>query len=193
MRGDSRVPTPGQGVGQSGGPAGGQTAGATGQTGGNNSIFGNTGVGGQTFGGGAIVGVASKSKDPTIRLYNKKKTYDEWMFIYSPTMDLVNVLLRGPYNGQTLTGSQVGTPAGQLNQRKPGRIGQQPGGPATTGRVRTAKSCAEPTIAAGKPVSAGPEPAAIKQLSDVSKKLRADREYVTGNWSLVKPRILATL
>src|SRR5271157_922011 len=117
-------------------PGAGQTSGAggtpgqstPGQTGNNNTIFGNTGVGGQTFGGGAIVGVASKSKDPTIRIYNKKKTYDEWVFIYSPMMDLVqNVLLRGPYNGQTLTNSQIGTPAGQLNQSNPGATGQPPG------------------------------------------------------------------
>ncbi|HZD30303.1 MAG TPA: hypothetical protein VE779_01450 [Candidatus Angelobacter sp.] len=119
----------GPGLGQSNGPgqgAGSQAGSATGQTGTNNSIFGNTGVGGQTFGGGAIVGVASKSKDPTIRIYNKKKTYDEWQFFYSPQMDTQNRLLRGPYNGQTLTGNgqQIGTPAGQLNQGQPG---QQPG------------------------------------------------------------------
>ncbi len=53
---------------------------------------------GQTFGGGAIVGVASLSKDPTIRIYNKKKTYNEWQFIYNPMMDQGNVLLQGPYN-----------------------------------------------------------------------------------------------
>src|SRR5664279_1756903 len=105
--------------------------GAPGQTGSNNTIFGNTGVGGQTFGGGAIVGVASKDKETTIRLFNKKKTYDEWQFIYSPAMDRVNVLLRGPYNGQTLAGTQVGTPAGQLNQANPGASGQQPGGLTT--------------------------------------------------------------
>ena len=75
--------------------------GATGQTGSNNTIFGNSGVGGQNFGGGAIVGVASKSKDPTIRMFNKKKKYDEWVFIYSPMLDQQNTLLRGPYNGQT--------------------------------------------------------------------------------------------
>ncbi len=106
---------------------GGQTtAGATsqpGQSGSNNTIFGNTGVGGQTFGGGAIVGVASKSKDPTIRIFNKKKTYDEWQFIYSPMMEVSNTLLRGPYNGQTFTPSQIGTPAGQLNQQQSGNSG----------------------------------------------------------------------
>src|SRR5450631_1718225 len=119
------------GVGQTGNPIRGQAAGAPGQTGSNNSIFGNSGVGGQTFGGGAIVGVASKDKETTIRIFNKKKTYDEWMFIYSPAMDRMNVLLRGPYNGQTLAGTQVGTPAGQLNQGNPGASGQQPGGLTT--------------------------------------------------------------
>jgi type II secretory pathway pseudopilin PulG len=106
--------------------------GTTSQGGSNNSIFGNTGVGGQTFGGGAIVGVASKSKDQTIRIYNKKKTYDEWQFIYSPMLDRQNTLLRGPYNGQTFASGQFGTPANQLNQgqnpQQPGGIGQQPGG-----------------------------------------------------------------
>jgi type II secretory pathway pseudopilin PulG len=131
--GFSLGPGPGQNSGAGG--AQGQGANGTGQTGSNNTIFGNTGVGGQTFGGGAIVGVGSKSKDPTIRIFNKKKTYDEWQFIYSPMMDTqANSLLRGPYNGQTLGNAQqqIGTPAGQLNQGQPGQQpgvnGQQPGG-----------------------------------------------------------------
>ena len=85
---------------------------------GTTSVLGNqTGPGGQGFGAGAIIGVASKSKDPTIRIYNKKKTYDEWQFIYNPMMDQANVLLKGPYSPSTLTSSNVGTPAGQLNQQ----------------------------------------------------------------------------
>jgi type II secretory pathway pseudopilin PulG len=111
------------GPGQNPAAGGGQGQNAPGQGGNNNPIFGNTGVGGQTFGGGGIVGVASKSKDPTIRIFNKKKTYDQWQFIYSPMMEYSNVLLRGPYNGQTFTPQQVGIPAGQLNQGQ----GQQPG------------------------------------------------------------------
>jgi type II secretory pathway pseudopilin PulG len=82
---------------------------------------------GQTFGGGAIVGVASASKDPTIRIYNKKKTYNEWMFIYNPMMDQKNVLLRGPYQPTTIGGTQVGTPAGQLNNPQ-SAFGQQSSG-----------------------------------------------------------------
>ena len=116
------------GVGQSSGAGGAQGQAATGQTGTNNSIFGNTGVGGQTFGGGAIVGIASKDKDPTIRIYNKKKTYDEWVFIYSPSLDTAsNTLLRGPYNGQSYGGAQVGTPAGLMNQGNQSPFGQQLG------------------------------------------------------------------
>jgi len=124
----------GPGFGQSGGgttnQSQNQNQGATGQPGSANTIFGNTGVGGQTFGGGAIVGVASKSKDPTIRIFNKKKTYDEWQFIYTPMLDRQNTLLRGPYNGQTFTGGQFGTQPGQLNQGQgiQSGIGQQPAG-----------------------------------------------------------------
>lgn len=110
------------------------------------SPFGqNTAGGNQQFGGGAIVGVASLSKEKTIRIYNKKKTYDEWVFIYNPMMDVANVLLRGPYQPTTIGGAQVGTPANQLNGQQqngqqgafgqqnsfgqqPGGFGQQPGG-----------------------------------------------------------------
>ena len=100
-------------------PAGGNQQ--NGQQGGNSlqssSPFGqNTTGNNQQFGGGAVVGVASLSKDPTIRIYNKKKTYDQWQFIYNPIMDQQNVLLRGPYQPTTIGGNnQIGTPAGQLN------------------------------------------------------------------------------
>ena len=109
-------PSPGAGTGQSGGVGGTQGQGAAGQAGSNNTTSGNTGLGGQTFGGGGIVGVASKSNDPTIRVYNKKKTYDEWMFVYIPMAERLNVLLSGPYNGMTSVGMPVGVPAGQINQ-----------------------------------------------------------------------------
>ena len=91
--------------------------GATGLTSGNT----------QVFGGGAIVGVASLSKDPTIRIYNKKKKYNEWQFIYNPATDQPNVLLRGPYQPVTIGGAQVGTPAGQLNGQQNSPFGQSNG------------------------------------------------------------------
>jgi len=114
--------------GQAGSTGASQTGNPAGQAGSNNTIFGNSGVGGQTFGGGAIVGVSSKDKASTIRVFNKKKKYDEWVFIYSPMLDRQNTLLRGPYNGQTMSGGQFGTPAGQLNQNNQTSFGQQPGG-----------------------------------------------------------------
>ncbi len=117
--------------------SGGGFAGGGAQPGNNpgGSPFGNSGSGfgqnpaggNQTFGGGAIVGVASKSKDPTIRIYNKKKKYNEWQFIYDPTSDRPNVLLRGPYQPLILGGAQVGIPAGQMNGQQQSPFGQQPG------------------------------------------------------------------
>ncbi len=116
--------------------------GTSGPNGGTAALGAQQGLGGQAFGAGAIMGVGSKSKDPTIRIYNKKKTYDEWQFIYNPTTDQANVLLKGPYSPSTLTTSNVGTPAGQLNQQNQqspfGQQGspfggtQQPGGSNTT-------------------------------------------------------------
>ncbi len=112
--------------------------GQTGAPGSSSSIFGQNSAGGnQTFGGGAIVGVASLSKDPTIRIYNKKKKYNEWQFIYDPTTDQTNVLLRGPYQPIIIGGAQVGTPAGQMNgQQSPFGQQQSPLGqqPASTGQ-----------------------------------------------------------
>lgn len=39
------------------------------------------------FGGGPIVGVASVSKAQTIREFNHKNHYNDWQFIYDPSMD----------------------------------------------------------------------------------------------------------
>jgi len=41
----------------------------------------------KVYGGGPIVGVASVSKAQTIREFNHKNHYDQWQFIYDPTMD----------------------------------------------------------------------------------------------------------
>jgi len=91
---------------------------------GGNSIFGSNSSGSTQFGGGAIVGVASTSKEKTIRIYNKKKTYNEWQFIYNPVMDRQNVLLRGPYQPTQIGNTNIGTPASQLNGQQ-GANGQQ--------------------------------------------------------------------
>jgi len=63
---------------------------------------------GQVFGGMPIVGVASFSKDPTIRIFDKKKKYNEWQFVYDPTLDR-GLLITTPYQQQIGFGL-TGTP-----------------------------------------------------------------------------------
>jgi type II secretory pathway pseudopilin PulG len=126
--GSSQGSSFGSNSGQSGTSASNQAGGMNGNQPGGSSTSGPNN--GQTFGGGAIVGVASLSKDPTIRIYNKKKTYDEWQFIYNPMMDQQNVLLKGPYQPTTIGGAQIGTPASQMNgqQQNQSPFGQQNSG-----------------------------------------------------------------
>jgi type II secretory pathway pseudopilin PulG len=73
------------------------SAGGTDQTAGGNTT-GNSGdkLSGTTFGGAPIVGVASLSKDPTIRVFDNKKKYNEWQFVYDPTFDR-GFLITTPY------------------------------------------------------------------------------------------------
>ncbi len=47
----------------------------------------------QVFGGAGIVGVASFSKDKSIREFNKKNHYNQWQFIYDPTTDRGGLLM----------------------------------------------------------------------------------------------------
>jgi type II secretory pathway pseudopilin PulG len=47
----------------------------------------------QVFGGGAIAGVASLSKEKTIRVFNKKEHYNQWQFIYDPSTDRGGLLM----------------------------------------------------------------------------------------------------
>ena len=47
----------------------------------------------QVFGGGPIVGVASTSKEETIREFNHKHHYNQWQFIYDPTTDRGGLLM----------------------------------------------------------------------------------------------------
>ena len=47
----------------------------------------------QVFGGAGIVGVASVSKNRTIREFNKKNHYNQWQFIYDPTTDRGGLLM----------------------------------------------------------------------------------------------------
>jgi type II secretory pathway pseudopilin PulG len=77
-------------------------------------------LGNQVFGGGPIVGVASTSKDKTIRVFNKKEHYDQWQFIYDPSTDrggLLNTPAQPPLQG-TIPG-QPGATGGTPSQPAP--------------------------------------------------------------------------
>jgi len=88
------------------------------------STTGNS-LNGTVFGGGPILGVASTSKAKTIREYNKKNHYNDWIFVYDPTSDRGGLLI-GPWQVPQAATMQGATPAGQLT---PGA--QQPSGPGT--------------------------------------------------------------
>jgi len=87
--------------------------------------------GGQVFGGGPILGVASTSKAQTIREFDKKNHYNDWVFIYDPNSDRSG-LLKGPLRSATSTG--LGGPTGvqpvpNAVPRQGGQPPQQPGPP----------------------------------------------------------------
>jgi type II secretory pathway pseudopilin PulG len=84
-----------------------------------------------SFGGGAILGVASVSEREGIKEFNEKSKYKEWYFVYDPAMEATNpnggALISGPYTGRTYsTGSVgIGTPASQLaSPNQPSGFGQ---------------------------------------------------------------------
>ena len=80
---------------------------------------------GKVFGGGPIIGVASTSHKTSIREFNKKNHYNDWYFIYDPSMDRGG-LVRGPAQPPIpgTGGAVVGAP---------GTTGTSPGAPASSG------------------------------------------------------------
>lgn len=82
------------------------------------------GFSGPVFGGGPIVGVASTSKDKTIREFHDLKRYDKWQFIYDPSTDrggLLNMPSQPALQGTTPAGRMgaPGTPGGLQSQPTP--------------------------------------------------------------------------
>jgi type II secretory pathway pseudopilin PulG len=71
------------------------------------SGFGSTGIGAQ----GGVIGVTSKSKDESIKIYNGRTRYNEWAFVYIQTAQRPG---------------QPGTP-GQTGPGPPNPFGMQPG------------------------------------------------------------------
>jgi type II secretory pathway pseudopilin PulG len=80
-----------------------------------------SGFNGPTFGGGPILGVASTSKAKSIRVFNDKNHYNDWLFIYVPQADRGG-LLTGPVNPGMQTGNM-----GSVGGVAPGQVGGLPG------------------------------------------------------------------
>ena len=97
-----------------------------------------SGIGGSqlssaVFGGGPIVGVASTSKAKSIREFNHKNHYNQWQFIYDPTMDrggLITTPAQPPL--------QVSTPVQQPNSSSPNSSGTPSSTPSTFGGMQSA-------------------------------------------------------
>ncbi len=120
---------PGQGT-ASGGAAGG--AGATGGAGPQQPGRAATGVPGQANGGG-IVGVVSTSTAASIRLYNGRNKYNEWLFTFSA----VSQAPGAPAGSSTRAGGTGGAAGPQGGQRPgpqtpPGGTGTQARPPASS-------------------------------------------------------------
>ena len=79
----------------------------------------------QVFGGAPIVGVASTSKDRTIREFDKKKKYNEWMFVYDPMLDRGG-LIKTPYQPQLMM-QMMGQGMQNLNGQNPNPNGNNSG------------------------------------------------------------------
>lgn len=111
------VPLPNQGINS--GPTGPGASGA--------AAPGSATPGAQVFGGGPVVGVASISKDKSIRIFNKKDHYYQWQFIYDPSTDRGG-LLTTP-NQPSLQGATAAIPGAPGMPGAPGSPGGMPGQP----------------------------------------------------------------
>ena len=83
----------------------------------------------QLVASGPIVGVASLVKKDTIRLFNKKKQYNEWQFVYDPTFDRGG-LITTPYQPSLLTAATNNLQPNSTN----GSSSQSPFGQPSSGQ-----------------------------------------------------------
>jgi len=87
-----------------------------------------TGLTGQTFGGGGIIGVSPGSPKQSILVYKKKTHYNEWEFFYDPR---VEQMMQGGNLGTGLPSSTTGGTTGSGIGGSTGTTGSSTGG--TTG------------------------------------------------------------
>ena len=97
------------------------------KTGPANSGAGSDKLSSAVFGGGPILGVASISKAQSIREFNHKNHYNQWQFIYDPTMDrggLITTPAQPPLQRRRSDSAAEFHSTGQ-NPASPGGIGAQ--------------------------------------------------------------------
>ncbi len=119
--------------GKDSGPGGGPSKAASSQPGGGSSSSPLTST---VFGGGPIVGVASTSKAKTIREFNHKNHYNDWQFIYDPTMDRGGLITT-----PAQPALQLAAPPVQQNSSSPGNSS---GSSSPFGGMQSSPSPAQP-------------------------------------------------
>jgi len=75
---------------------------------------------------GGVIGVASKSTEKSIRLYNGRDKYSEWQFVYSPSLFGPGQPRPGMRPGQPRPGSRPGRIPAAPGLGRPGTTGNQP-------------------------------------------------------------------
>ena len=99
-----------------------------------------TGLTGQTFGGGGIIGVSPGSPKQSILVYKKKTHYNEWEFFYDPR---VEQMMQGGNLGTGLPSSTTGGTTGSGIGGSTGTTGSSTGG-TTGGSTPTSGTGATP-------------------------------------------------
>jgi type II secretory pathway pseudopilin PulG len=124
--GSSGTGNSGSAFGNSGTSGGGTGSGIGNSTQGSSAFGNSSGAGnaanGQVLGGGDVYGVVSKSKKEGFHIYGEKGKYNEWFFIYDPSMDKGQLLV-GPYNPKMFVGtanSGLGSGTGTTGTGAPG-------------------------------------------------------------------------
>ena len=114
--------------GTSNSPTGGSSSSPTGTAG---NPLSTDQLTGKTFGGGAIVGVSIPSQKESMKEFQQKNHYNEWQFVYDPTMDPT---LRGGLGAGAATGvpGAIGAPLPGTNPPGFGQPGSNPMSPTTT-------------------------------------------------------------
>jgi type II secretory pathway pseudopilin PulG len=108
---------------------------------------------GQVLGGGAVLGVVSKSKAEGIHSFGDKTKYNEWFFIYDPSQDKGQMLI-GPYNPNMYLGANAGAGLGNPTSGTPASPGLGSPGGGMSGTGAPGSSSPNPPSTPASPTSA---------------------------------------